>query len=86
MDPTDATQSEWPDPEPLTEPLDLLPYPVDALPPMLRDAVREAQAFVQAPMALVACSALAVLSVASQGLWRWEYVIPPKADALARAP
>jgi putative DNA primase/helicase len=68
VDPTDATQSDWPDPEPLTEPLDPLPYPVDAQPPMLRDAVREAQAFVQAPMALVACSALAVLSVASQGL------------------
>jgi putative DNA primase/helicase len=68
VDPTDATESEWPEPEPLTEPLDPLPYPVDALPPMLRDAVREAQAFVQAPMALVACSALAVLSVAAQGL------------------
>jgi putative DNA primase/helicase len=67
-DPTDATQSEWPDPEPLTEPLDPLPYPVDALPPLFRDAVREAQAFVQAPTALVACSALAVLSVAAQGL------------------
>ncbi len=68
MDPTDATQSEWPEPEPLTAPLDPLPYPVDGLPPMLRDAVREAQAFVQAPMALVACSALAALSVAAQGL------------------
>lgn len=67
-DPTVAPESEWPEPEPLTEPLDPLPYPVDALPPMLRDAVREAQAFVQAPMALVACSALAVLSVAGQGL------------------
>ncbi|MCZ4315638.1 DUF3987 domain-containing protein [Comamonadaceae bacterium G21597-S1] len=59
---------DWPDPEPLTEPLDPLPYPVDALPPQLRDAVLEAQAFVQAPVALVACSALAVLSVAAQGL------------------
>jgi len=63
-----APNSEWPEPEPLTEPLDPLPYPVDALPPMLRDAVREAQAFVQAPIALVACSALAVLSLAAQGL------------------
>ncbi|MFO1315396.1 MAG: DUF3987 domain-containing protein [Burkholderiales bacterium] len=59
---------DWPDPEPLTEPLDSLPYPADALPPLLRDAVREAQAFVQAPMALVASSALAALSVAAQGL------------------
>lgn len=59
---------DWPDPEPLTEPLDPLPYPADALPPLLRDAVREAQAFVQAPTALVACSALAALLVAAQGL------------------
>lgn len=60
--------TDWPDPEPLTEPLDPLPYPTDALPPLLRAAVREAQAFVQAPVALVACSALAALSLAAQGL------------------
>ncbi len=59
---------EWPEPEPLTEPMDAQPYPVDALPTMLRDAVTEAQGFVQAPMALVACSALAALSLAAQGL------------------
>jgi putative DNA primase/helicase len=59
---------DWPEPEPLTTPLDPLPYPVDALPTLLREAVEEAQAFVQAPMALVACSALAALSVAAQGL------------------
>lgn len=63
-----CSATDWPDPEPLTEPLDPLPYPADALPPLLRDAVREAQAFVQAPVALVACSALAALSVAAQGL------------------
>ena len=50
--------TEWPEPEPLTEPLEALAYPVEALPRLLRDAVTEAQAFVQAPMALVACSAL----------------------------
>lgn len=59
---------DWPDPEPLTEPLDPVPYPADALPPLLRDAVREARAFVQAPVALVACPALAALAVAAQGL------------------
>lgn len=63
-----APEHEWPEPEPLAESLEPLPYPADALPPLLRDAVREAQAFVQAPVALVACSALAVLSVAAQGL------------------
>ena len=59
---------EWPEPEPLTEPLDAQPYPDEALPRILRDAVRQAQAFVQAPMALVACSALSALSLAAQGL------------------
>lgn len=62
------THAAWPDPEPLTTPLDPLPYPVDALPPLLREAVMEVQAFVQAPAALVACSALSTLSVAAQGL------------------
>jgi putative DNA primase/helicase len=56
-DQADCSATDWSDPEPLTEPLDPLPYPVDALPPLLRDAVREARAFVQAPMALVAYSA-----------------------------
>ena len=58
----------WPEPEPLTEPLDAQPYPDEALPPILRDAVRQAQAFVQARMALVACSALSTLSLVAQGL------------------
>jgi len=59
---------DWLDPEPLTEALAPLPYPVDALPILLRDAVLEAQSFVQAPVALVACSALVALSLAGQGL------------------
>jgi putative DNA primase/helicase len=63
-----AQRMEWPEPEPLTEPLDAQPYPDEALPPILREAVRQAQAFVQAPMALVACSALSTLSLAAQGL------------------
>lgn len=60
--------TDWPEPEPLTEPLESLPYPVEALPPLLRDAVMETQAFVQAPMALVVSSALSALSLAAQGV------------------
>ena len=60
--------TDWPEPEPLTEPLEALPYPVEALPRLLRDAVTEAQAFVQAPIALVACSARSALSLAAQGV------------------
>ena len=60
--------SAWPDPDPLTTPGDSQPYPTSALPPLLRNAVLEAQEFVQAPVALVACSALSALSLAAQGL------------------
>jgi len=44
-----ARGMEWADPEPLNA----QPYPDEALPRILRDAVRQAQSFVQAPMALV---------------------------------
>lgn len=66
---TDAVlEITWPDPDPLTARGDSQPYPVSALPPLLRDAVFEAQSFVQSPAALVACSALSALSLAAQGL------------------
>lgn len=60
--------ADWPEPEPLGAPIEATPYPDHALPGVLGDAVRQAQMFVQAPMALVACSALSTLSVAVQGL------------------
>lgn len=56
----------WPDPQPLTAKIDPEPYPVDALPSTVRAAVEEVQAFVKAPTAMVASSALAALSVAGQ--------------------
>ena len=58
----------WPEPLPLIVSHERLPYPADALPGLLGEAVREVQAFVQCPVALAACSALSVLSVAAQGL------------------
>jgi len=56
----------WPEPQPLTGKIDPAPYPLDALPATLRAAVEEVQAFTQAPLPLVASSALGVLSVAAQ--------------------
>lgn len=38
---SNAAQSVWPDPEPLTAPIESQPYPVDALPPLLRDWERD---------------------------------------------
>jgi hypothetical protein len=65
----ESTPEPWSDPLPLVssdeEPQ---PYPIDALPPILREACEAYQAFGQQPMALVACSALAAASLATQGL------------------
>ena len=44
------------------------PYPLDALPGGIGAAVREYQSYGQQPLALVASSALAVVSLAAQGL------------------
>lgn len=60
--------SDWRDPDPLLKTAEPLAYPEGLLPTILCDAVREVQAFVQAPMALVAASALSALSAAAQGL------------------
>lgn len=56
----------WPEPQPLTARITPEPYPVDALPATLRLAIEEVGAFVQAPMPLIAASALGALSLAAQ--------------------
>lgn len=56
----------WPQPQPLTAKLEPEPYPVDALPGIVGAAVQEVAGFVQAPVPLVASSALAALSLACQ--------------------
>lgn len=56
----------WGEPEPLIADVEALDYPLDALPHSIRAAVEEVQAYVQAPVSLVATSALASLSLAIQ--------------------
>ena len=56
----------WNTPEPFGLETAALQYPIDALPPLIRNAVMEVVAFTQAPIALVASSALAAISVACQ--------------------
>lgn len=59
----------WSEPTPLyAEHEKPEPYPLDALPPLLRHAVSTYQAFGQQPVELIACSALATASLACQGL------------------
>ncbi|QIN37133.1 DUF3987 domain-containing protein [Legionella longbeachae] len=61
-----AQQSEWLDPLPLTTTILQNPYPLDALPSIIRDAVIEVQSYTKAPIALVAASALSSISLACQ--------------------
>ena len=65
----DAKEITWPEPEPLisdTEPPP--PYPIEALPDLMRHAVEEVQLFVQAPDEMVAASAMSALAIATQHL------------------
>ena len=64
----DEKDGEWPKPSPLTTHYQADPYPLDALPGTIGAAVREVVGFVQCPVALAACSALAVVSTVAQGL------------------
>jgi hypothetical protein len=65
----DEAGDDWPDIVPLYVDDDRpAPYPLDALPPTMRAAVADYQRFGQQPVELVACSALAAVSLAAQGL------------------
>lgn len=64
----EAASSTWSDPLPLLASIEPEPYPLDDLPQTIREAVQEVQAFAQAPVAMVATSALSALSLAAQGL------------------
>ncbi len=59
---------DWPAPQPLTASIEALPYPLDAFPDLIREAIAEAFAFTKAPLALVASAALSALSLAGQHL------------------
>jgi hypothetical protein len=64
-----SDQTAQPPPEPLIEPNEAsLPYPLDALPAIISAAVQEYRAYGQQPLSMVASSALAATSLASQGL------------------
>ncbi|MBF0633670.1 MAG: DUF3987 domain-containing protein, partial [Nitrospinae bacterium] len=61
-----ADHEEWPIPQPLTSKVEAEPFPLDAIPTVIRAAVEEVQRFTKAPIALVASSALGVVSLAVQ--------------------
>lgn len=59
---------EWPPPTPFNQELLQESFPIEVLPPLLRDAILEVQWFTQAPMAMVASSAICTTATAIQGL------------------
>lgn len=59
---------EWQELQPLVPYAKAEPYPIDSLPCEIGEAVDEVQKYVKAPIALVATSALGVLSAAVQSL------------------
>ncbi|WP_131795489.1 DUF3987 domain-containing protein [Fluoribacter gormanii] len=62
----DSPMDNWSKPQPLIAKLESEPYPLDALPDSIREAVEEVQRFTKAPLPLVISSALAALSLAAQ--------------------
>jgi putative DNA primase/helicase len=60
--------SAWQEPSPITARATPKDYPVDSLPLLIREAVIEVQAATQAPMAIVASSAICAMATASQAL------------------
>ncbi len=64
--PREVVGTAWPEPLPLVAQVEADVYPLDALPDIIRAAVEEVQGFTKAPLAMVASSALAALSVAVQ--------------------
>ncbi|WP_294390672.1 YfjI family protein [uncultured Sphingomonas sp.] len=57
---------DLPKPRPLVEAQRAEPYPVNLLPPIIGEAVEEVASYVQAPVAMIAASALAAVSTAVQ--------------------
>lgn len=69
-----TSATDWAEPQSLDrEAAQSEPYPLDALPGAVGAAVREYQAYGQQPVALVASSALAVVSLAAQGLSSFNF-------------
>lgn len=63
---TSEAADEWPELQELITKINPEPYPVDALPDLVRSAVNEVCGFVKAPLPLIAQSALSALSVSIQ--------------------
>lgn len=61
-----SNDTEWLEPSALSAKVEPEPYPIDALPPGILEAVKEVHEFVKAPFPMVATAALVALSLATQ--------------------
>lgn len=68
-DGVDPPAEPWPEPQPIATRVEAKPYPIEVMPEPMRAAINEVTAFVQAPVALVATSALAAASLAAQAYY-----------------
>ena len=72
--------ADWPHPIPLVEKSAAAMYPIDALPPIIQNAITAYHKYGQQPIPLVTCSALANISLACQSLAniaRDHYLVSP---------
>ena len=72
--------ADWLTPLPLVEKTIVTPYPIDALPVIIQNAITAYHQYGQQPIPLIACSALANVSLACQSLAniaRDHYLITP---------
>lgn len=65
-DQTQEEETSWAEPKPISIQMAPQPFPLDALPVVVLDAVMEVQGFVKAPIPLVVMSALTAISLAAQ--------------------
>tara|TARA_R110002124_G_scaffold195516_3_gene362542 strand:- start:3121 stop:5217 length:2097 start_codon:yes stop_codon:yes gene_type:complete len=59
-------KNNWSEPLPLTAVIKREPYPLDSLPIIIRDAIKEVQSYTKAPVPLVTASAISAISLACQ--------------------
>jgi len=72
----------WEEPQPLIAKVENDPYPIHALPELIKLAVEEAASFTQSPISMLASSALTAVSLALQGHYnirRAEKLVAPLA-------
>jgi len=63
-----ANPDQWSEPLPLLADNEALPYPIDAMPHVLANAIKEVVAYTKCPIVLAGNSALSFASLAAQGL------------------